>query len=113
MATKNNPGKWDCYANAAPDEPMFVLLGRDPTAALLVHIWCALREGLGDVAGRDQLLEAEQCAEALEAWARGLGKDAKVDKVREVFVAVAKGAIAGDDAKGARDEALLRQAEGK
>ena len=26
MGTKNNPGKFDCYANAKPDEPLFVLL---------------------------------------------------------------------------------------
>ena len=32
MATKNNPGKFDCYTNAEPDEPMFILLGRDPVA---------------------------------------------------------------------------------
>ncbi|HAW11807.1 MAG TPA: aspartate decarboxylase, partial [Chloroflexi bacterium] len=30
MGTKNNPGKFDCYDDAHPDEPMFVLLGRDP-----------------------------------------------------------------------------------
>jgi hypothetical protein len=29
MGTKNQPGKFDtCYANADPDEPMFVLLGK-------------------------------------------------------------------------------------
>jgi hypothetical protein len=28
MGTKNVPGKFDCYANALPDEPTFVLLGR-------------------------------------------------------------------------------------
>ena len=26
MGTKNNPGKWDCYANAEPDEPMIKLV---------------------------------------------------------------------------------------
>lgn len=47
MATKNNPGPYDCYANAEPDEPMFVLLGRDATAALVVTFWVALRQKLG------------------------------------------------------------------
>ena len=28
MGTKNNPGRFDCYGNAEPDEPIFVLLGR-------------------------------------------------------------------------------------
>lgn len=45
MGTKNNPGKFDCYANADPDEPMFVLLGRDRLAAHLVSIWSKIRMG--------------------------------------------------------------------
>lgn len=45
MGTKNNPGKFDCYHKAEPDEPMFVLLGRDPQAAHLVSIWSKLRAG--------------------------------------------------------------------
>lgn len=27
MGSKNNPGKYDCYEAADPDEPMFILLG--------------------------------------------------------------------------------------
>jgi hypothetical protein len=45
MATKNNPGKWDCYAKARPDEEMFVLLARDPLAPFLVAIWAKMRMG--------------------------------------------------------------------
>ena len=48
MGTKNNPGKFDCYENAEPDEPMFVLLGRDPLAAHLVSLWSKIR--MGDMA---------------------------------------------------------------
>jgi hypothetical protein len=44
MGTKLNPSKYDCYANAEPDEPMFVLLGRDPQAPTLVWLWSVLRE---------------------------------------------------------------------
>lgn len=29
MGTKNNPGKYDCYAKLEPDEPHFVLRGKD------------------------------------------------------------------------------------
>jgi hypothetical protein len=43
MGTKRDPGKFDCYENALPDEPMFVLLGRDPLAPFLVSIWSAVR----------------------------------------------------------------------
>lgn len=45
MGTKNNPGKYDCYAAAEPDEPIFVLLARDPLAPILVSIWSSLRYG--------------------------------------------------------------------
>lgn len=45
MGTKNNPGKFDCYANAEPDEPIFILLGRDRLAAHLVSIWSKIRMG--------------------------------------------------------------------
>ncbi len=72
MATKKNPGKFDCYANAKPDEPMFVLLGRDPMAATLVRAWADMRETLGE--DPDKIAEARACADALDAWARKLGK---------------------------------------
>lgn len=42
MGTKNNPGAYDCYANAEPDEAMFVLLGRDKHAGLLVTLWALI-----------------------------------------------------------------------
>jgi hypothetical protein len=44
MGTKNNPGAFDCYANAAPDEPMFILLARDKHAPTLVWLWALMRE---------------------------------------------------------------------
>ncbi len=72
MGTKNDPGKFDCYANAEPDEPMFVLLGRDPMAGLLVRIWATLRASQGEA--MDKCVEAMQCAEAMEGWARSRGK---------------------------------------
>ena len=45
MSTKNNPGAYDCYANAEPDEPMFVLLARDELAPRIVAIWAMIRDG--------------------------------------------------------------------
>jgi hypothetical protein len=45
MGTKNNPGEFDCYRNAEPDEPMFVLLARDALAPFLVSIWAKVRAG--------------------------------------------------------------------
>jgi len=45
MSTKNNPGQFDCYAKADPDEPLFALLAKDPIAPYLVQIWKAVRSG--------------------------------------------------------------------
>jgi hypothetical protein len=45
MGTKNNPGKYDCYAKADPDEPLFTLRGKDVSAPYLVEIWTAVRQG--------------------------------------------------------------------
>ena len=72
MGTKNNPGKFDCYAHAEPDEPMFVLLGRDPMAGMLVDIWADLREERGEAP--DKVAEARECASKLRAWAEAKGK---------------------------------------
>lgn len=66
MGTKNDPGKFDCYANAEPDEPMFVLLGRDKHAPLLVALWAGLRS----IDGEDpaKLHEALRCAEGMKEF---------------------------------------------
>lgn len=43
MGTKLEPGQFDCYHAALPDEPMFVLLARDPAFFDLVSNWAAGR----------------------------------------------------------------------
>jgi hypothetical protein len=88
MGTKNNPGNYDCYAKAAPDEPIFILRGKDPIAPFLVELWVASRTGRWDecvaiigraagdaaVGGRvsadnyDKLGEALTCAESMRKW---------------------------------------------
>lgn len=68
MGTKNNPGKFDCYANAEPDEPMFILLARDPVAPTLVRLWCVLRRLFGKNDAPEKHEEAEYCADLMEAW---------------------------------------------
>lgn len=45
MATKSNPGPFDCYAKARPDEEIFCLLERDPLAPWLVSQWAKIRMG--------------------------------------------------------------------
>lgn len=66
MGTKLNPGRFDCYANAKPDEPMFILLARDPQAPTLVRLWAASRvtaEGC-----TDKVEEALRLADAMDDW---------------------------------------------
>jgi len=66
MGTKNNPGSFDCYANAAPDEPMFVLLARDRHAPLLVREWANIREEQKENPAK--VAEARKCAGDMEDW---------------------------------------------
>ena len=82
MGTKLNPGKWDCHAAAAPDEPMFVLLARDPSAPLLVELWALIREKLGE--DPEKIEEARGCAEAMASWLRQHADARKVDKATAV-----------------------------
>lgn len=75
MGTKNSPAPFDCYANALPDEPMFVLLARDPDAPFLINEWAGRREhaiGSGDRPESDRAMveEARQCAESMRRWRR-------------------------------------------
>lgn len=66
MGTKNNPGAYDCYANAHPDEPMFVLLGRDKFGASLVELWAAAREA--DAEKPDKVTESRDVVAAMKNW---------------------------------------------
>lgn len=63
MGSKNNPGVFDCYANAEPDEPMFVLLGRDKHAPLLVNLWAYMRNADGEAPAK--VGEACLCADSM------------------------------------------------
>ncbi|HVB68010.1 MAG TPA: hypothetical protein VNE67_09165 [Acetobacteraceae bacterium] len=43
MGTRNNPGEFDCYGRALPDEPLFTLLARDVDYAAVVCEWASRR----------------------------------------------------------------------
>lgn len=79
MGTKNNPGAFDAYEAALPDEPIFTLLGRDASAPETIRYWAAHREEnlrlfTGSMNGAeffhelDQIAEARQCADAMDAY---------------------------------------------
>lgn len=71
MGTKNNPGDYDCYENAEPDEPMFILLARDPMAPILVRLWADLRAQ--NAGNPTKVAEARGCANQMEDWRKGKG----------------------------------------
>lgn len=85
MGTKNNPGKYDCYAKLGPDEPYFTLRAKDPMAPITVLVWQAL--SCGDYLGafgiildeanmakpeisfdQEKMKEALRCAEDMGHW---------------------------------------------
>lgn len=73
MGTKNNPGSYDCYENALPDEPMFVLLARDPNAPDLVDEWAVGRMrditlGFRPKSDLPMVDEAQACARNMREW---------------------------------------------
>lgn len=69
MGTKDTPGKFDCYDAAEDDEPMFVLLARDPIAPLLVQLWANMRDLTASTPeDMDKIAEAFGCAADMERW---------------------------------------------
>jgi hypothetical protein len=66
MSTKTEPGKYDCYAKLAQDEPYFVLRAKDPHAPALVELWAALREA--EFGPSMKFLEARACAAEMRQW---------------------------------------------
>ena len=69
MNKKNNPAVDNAVdmAGIPPDEPMFILLGRDPQAADLVQLWA---EGRDFLQGSDdpKVPDARRCADAMANW---------------------------------------------
>lgn len=66
MGTKSEPGAFDCYEKAEDDEPMFILLARDPSAPMLVRLWAQI-ETL-HIGNPDKIAEAYNGAFAMVAW---------------------------------------------
>lgn len=66
MGTKNNPGDYDCYENAGDDEPMFILLARDPRAPFLARKWARHAERAGK--RPEKVAEARRLANDMEEW---------------------------------------------
>jgi hypothetical protein len=73
MGTKLEELRSGCFAAAMDDEPMFVLLARDPGAPLLVRNWALTREseiqhGQRPASDMAKVEEARRCADNMRAW---------------------------------------------
>lgn len=71
MTTKINPGKFNCYASAMPDEPIFTILGRDPAFPATVLFWREERARQGKNVSDDdvdRLVAALQEAAGAVSW---------------------------------------------
>lgn len=74
MGTKARPGKFDCYEKAEADEPLFVLLARDPDAPALIRQWVCYKQLRGDTSD-EKLLEALNCADEMDRWHKNGQRD--------------------------------------
>lgn len=73
MVDKKRQVRNDFYSKAEPDEPVFVLLARDPDFSSLVRHWIWRRRqriARGQKPASDEQMcnEAEKIAEAGDAW---------------------------------------------
>lgn len=75
MGTKTNPGKFDCHAKAEADEPVFTLIGRDPSAGFMVRAWANHREYMiyrgmlkDTPQEREKIAEARLCAARMDEF---------------------------------------------
>lgn len=81
MSTKQEPGPFDGFERAAPNEPIFTLAAHDVLAAPLVREWvdrrrkAILAADLPDEKERLELIqcrEAEDIADAMIEWVKGI-----------------------------------------
>lgn len=73
MGTKSNPGVFDFYSSALPDEPIFILLARDESAPDIVVQWAmsrlqAVRDGTKPQTDIPMVREALNCAVDMVLW---------------------------------------------
>ena len=74
MGTKDQPGKFDCYAAAADDEPLFVLKSTDISAPFVVRVWAEtyrerkMRAGAWNQHAIHRYCEAMEVANEMASW---------------------------------------------
>lgn len=83
MPTKQNPGLFDCWKVALPDEPIFVILGRDPAGPATLEYWAAQRIRMGKTVAdddKDRIRVAFDEAKEMQEW-RDRMMDASIDGI--------------------------------
>lgn len=75
MGTKLKELRNGCFSAAMDDEPMFVLLARDPSAPDHVRHWATQREadieaGRKPASDMAKVRDARECAREMEQWRR-------------------------------------------
>jgi hypothetical protein len=120
MGTKLNPGPYDCYSRALPDEPLFTLLARDPMAPDLVRRWAEdrmARINAGQLAFADTagVAEAAVLAHSMEVWRTANDGRWRTEKAPEALIDQLKGLLRATEADGSQwvsadafDELLAR-----
>ena len=63
MGTRNNPGAFNCYAAALPDEEIFTVLARDPAMPATILFWVGERSRLGKIETEEDCIRLEQATE--------------------------------------------------
>jgi hypothetical protein len=85
MATKANPGQYDCYSEMDDDEPHFVLRGTGMNSPGLVRMWAFLKSGQYKLAQRElEVLQKKNQRElnlARDAVAAG-GSEQPIDQAK-------------------------------
>ena len=69
--TKTTPSIFRCYEAALPDEPMFVILGRDPAGPATIDFWANQRIKMGKVStddDRERIRAAVDEAKDFQQW---------------------------------------------
>ena len=71
MSSKQNPSVYNGYKAALPDEPIFVILGRDPAGPATLDFWASQRIKLGKTVGeddKDRIRAAIDEAKEMQEW---------------------------------------------
>jgi hypothetical protein len=92
-----------CLNKAAPDEPLFVLRAKDPTAAQTVRLWAEMNEGTQPP---EKIRSAIEIAAYMDKWRKD--REPKADAAQSGVQAV-RGATAGAERRTVESKPTLHE----